>query len=83
MSRLKLVLLRDDKRIFEATSFQGMPVLNAAYLRDAPDSLTRTLEKVDALLTPDAIRELIAKVVLDRQDPADVADEFLKAKGLI
>jgi osmoprotectant transport system substrate-binding protein len=82
VGRDNLVLLQDDKSIFEATSFQGFPVLNAAYARDAPDSLARTIEKVDALLTPDAVRELNAKVILDKQDPADVAAEFLKSRGL-
>jgi glycine betaine/choline ABC-type transport system substrate-binding protein len=66
-----------------ASSFQGFPVINAAYLRDAPDSLTRTIEKVDALLTPDNVRELNAKVILDKQDPSDVANAFLKSRGLI
>ena len=83
VARDHLVLLQDDKQIFEAATFQGFPVLNAAYLRDAPASLTRTIEKVDALLTPDAVRELNAKVILDKQDPSDVAEEFLKSRGLI
>jgi glycine betaine/choline ABC-type transport system substrate-binding protein len=83
VARDRLVLLQDDKSIFEAASFQGFPVINAAYLRDAPDSLTRTIEKVDALLTPDNVRELNAKVILDKQDPSDVANAFLKSRGLI
>jgi osmoprotectant transport system substrate-binding protein len=80
---LHLVLLEDDKHIFEAATFQEFPVLNAAYLRDAPKSLTQTIERVDALLTPDVMRQLNGKVILDRQDPADVAQEFLKSKGLV
>jgi osmoprotectant transport system substrate-binding protein len=83
VSRDHLVLLQDDKQIFEATTFQSFPVVNAAYLRDAPDSLTRTIEKVDALLTQQTIGELIAKVAIDKQDPADVAKEFLTSRNLI
>ncbi|MDX6647562.1 MAG: osmoprotectant transport system substrate-binding protein [Miltoncostaeaceae bacterium] len=83
VATLHLILLQDDKRIFESTSFRGFPVLNAAYARDAPDSLTRTIEKVDALLTQQAVGELNAKVILDKRDPADVAQEFLTSRGLI
>jgi osmoprotectant transport system substrate-binding protein len=79
---LRLVLLEDDKSIFESTSFQSFPVINAEYLRDAPDSLPRTLEKVDALLTPEVMRVLNGKVILDREDPADVAAEFLASRDL-
>ena len=82
VARDHLVLLQDDKQIFEATSFQEFPVINADYLRDAPDSLTRTLTQVNQLLTPDAIRELNAEVILDKRDPADVAGDFLKEKGV-
>jgi osmoprotectant transport system substrate-binding protein len=79
---LHLVLLQDDKGIFEATSFQEFPVLNAAYLRGAPASLSRTIERVDSLLTPEVMRELNGKVDLEKQDPADVAAEFLSSRGL-
>jgi osmoprotectant transport system substrate-binding protein len=79
---LRLVLLEDDKSIFESTSFQSFAVLNAEYLRGAPDSLPRTLERVDQLLTPEVMRELNGKVILDREDPADVAAEFLASRDI-
>jgi len=82
IARDHLVVLTDDKQIFEAATFQGFAVINAAYLRDAPDSLAKTIEQVDARLTVENVRELNAKVSLDNEDPADVAKDFLKAQNL-
>jgi osmoprotectant transport system substrate-binding protein len=82
LATLPLVVLEDDKGAFSAgVPFQNFPVVRTEFLDglsdDARDSLEDTLARVDALLTDENIRALIARVDFDKDDPSDVADDFL------
>ena len=51
-------------------------------LDTAPADFASTINAVSAALTSDAIRGMNAAVTLDKQDPEDVAGEFLANAGL-
>lgn len=74
-----LVFLDDDKKLQNADNV--LPVLNAkdAGSQDIADALGKL---TDALTTQD-LAELNRKVDAERAKPADVAREYLEAKGLI
>lgn len=78
----KLVVLKDDKKIFEGTPYQSFPVVSSAYYATAPPSFTSTVNRVSALLDGKTMTGLIAKVVFNHQDPDQVAADFLKSKGV-
>ncbi len=50
---------------------------------DQRTALTETLDEVNALLTGEEVRVLNSKVEFDREQPANVASEFLTEKGAI
>ena len=81
-----LVVLEDAKGLFTGgVGFQNFPVINTEWLEGLTDeqqeAITGALNEVDAQLTGDAIRPLIARVEFDREDPADVAADFLAGGG--
>jgi osmoprotectant transport system substrate-binding protein len=47
------------------------------------DEIRRLLDAVSAKLTTEKVTELVGKVVIDKQDVASVAREFLTANGLL
>jgi osmoprotectant transport system substrate-binding protein len=77
---LGLTLLEDDKGIQPAQNLT--PAVNADFLADNPDLEELFNELSDALTTED-LAEMNVKVDLERQKPADVAQEFLEGKGLL
>ena len=80
--KLGLVTLRDDKNLFNGY-YQSFPVANSAYVASAPANLGAILNKVTAALTGNDAIDLLTKIDIDKEDPADVASAFLKSKGLI
>ena len=76
----KYTILTDDKAIY---GFQNVaPVVKKKVLAaEGPDFAT-TLNAVSAKLTDDAIRRMNQAVSVNKQKPADVAKQFLKANGL-
>lgn len=78
----KLIVLSDDKGKFQGAPYQGIPVVSQSVLDTAPADFTQTINAVSAALTSDAVRGMNAAVTLDKQDPEDVAGEFLKNAGL-
>lgn len=77
-----LLLLEDDKGKFQGLAYENFPVINTAFFTAQPSVFAATIEKVDALLTQQAITALNASVDLDKEDPADVAATFLKDNGV-
>jgi len=77
----KYVLLSDPKRVF---GFQNVaPVVKKSVLKAEGPAFAQTINKVSSLLTLGAIRKMNAAVALDQQAPATVAQQFLKANGLV
>jgi glycine betaine/choline ABC-type transport system substrate-binding protein len=77
----KYVLLQDDKGIFP----NGNPiwVTDQATVQKAGPDYQATIVKVQQGLTLPVIRELNARVDIDKQDPAAVATQYLKEDGYI
>jgi osmoprotectant transport system substrate-binding protein len=60
-----------------------VPVASVRALDAEGPVFEATINRVSALLSLDAMRELNAQVVLYNQDPATVAQQFLQAQGIL
>lgn len=88
LGQLPLVVLEDDKGTFTGgVSFRTFPVINAEWWDGLPaparEAATAALDSVNAALTAEAIRPLIARVEFDKDDPDDVAEDFLTQAGIV
>ena len=72
------VPLVDDKHLQNAENLT--PVIRSEKLND---EVRRLLDAVSARLSTEKVTELVGRVVIDRQDVAAVAGEFLAANGLL
>jgi osmoprotectant transport system substrate-binding protein len=72
--------LSDPKGIFGYENVA--PIVSDKVLAAEGPQFASTLNAVSALLTLPAIQKMNAAVILDKQSPASVAEEFLKANGL-
>ncbi len=79
ISENKLVVLADDKNLFPP--YYLVPVVRQDTLAKNP-KIAEVLNKISPLLNNENMRELNAKVDRDKEEPADVAEEFLKAQGI-
>lgn len=84
LAKLPLVLITDDKGAFSGNvPFRSYPVVNTAWLDGLTEAqrsaLEQTLAEVDAGLTQEKIQELNAAVDLDKEDPEDVAADFVSS----
>ncbi len=77
-----LVVLTDDKGKFQGAPYQGVPVVTKAFLDSAPADFAETVNAVSAKLTSEEVRRMNAAVDLDKEDPEDVAEQFVKDQGL-
>jgi osmoprotectant transport system substrate-binding protein len=76
----KFVVLKDPKHVF---GFQNVaPVVNKKVLEQQGPEFEATLNNVSKLLTIPAIQQMNKAVSVEKQSPAAVAKEFLKANGL-
>lgn len=75
----KLVVLDDDKHLFPP--YYLVPVVRQDALAKNP-KIAEVLNKISPLLNNENMRDLNAKVDRDKEEPADVAAEFLKAQGI-
>ena len=73
-------VLEDPKRLF---SFQNVaPVVSEKLMARAP-GLAEAADAVSAKLTTEAMRKMNAAVALEGQEPAAVAEAFLREQGLL
>lgn len=79
LGEMGLTLLEDDKGIQPAQNLT--PAVNADFLADHPE-LEDLFNELSEALTTEDLAEMNVKVDLERQKPADVAQEFLEGKGL-
>jgi osmoprotectant transport system substrate-binding protein len=75
----RLVVLDDDKHLFPP--YYLVPVIRQDTLARNP-KIAEVLNKVSPLLTNESMRAMNAAVERDKQEPKDVAAQFLKEKGL-
>ena len=77
ISSKNLVPLEDPKFLFAAQNV--VPLIRTDALTD---TIKTTLNAVSAKLDTETLGDLVAQVVTDKEDPADVADKFLSDQGL-
>ncbi|MFL6137664.1 MAG: ABC transporter substrate-binding protein [Frankiaceae bacterium] len=75
-----LVVLQDDKHLQNADYL--VPIVNTKTLNQHQD-IADVLNKLVGVLTTDDLAQMNKKVDIERQKPADVAEAYLKDKGLI
>ena len=77
----KYVVLSDTKKLF---GFQNVAmVVKKSVVKAEGPAFVQTVNKVSSLLTLPAIIKMNAAVALDQQSPTAVAQQFLKANGLV
>lgn len=75
-----LLLLDDDLGIQPAQNL--VPAVSSEFLADHPD-IEAPLNDLMAALDNDTLGQLLVQVQVDREQPADVAREFLESEGLL
>lgn len=75
-----LVVLEDDKGFFPP--YHAVPVIRAETAQRHPELLAQ-IGKLTSRISDDAMREMNYKVDVLKENPKDVATEFLKGAGLI
>ncbi|MDQ7096402.1 glycine betaine ABC transporter substrate-binding protein [Desulfosporosinus sp. PR] len=80
IAAFNLVSLTDDKHFFPP--YYAAPVIRDATLTKHPE-IADTLNLLAGKLSDETMQQLNAKVDVDKQDPKDVASDWLKSQGLI
>ena len=75
-----LVLLEDDQEIQPAQNL--VPAVSTEFLEEHPD-VEDTLNELMSALTTEKLTELNGRVAVDREQPEDVARDFLVEEGLL
>lgn len=75
-----MVLLEDDKQIQPAQNL--IPAVSSEWLADN-EEVEDVLNDLMAALTTEKLTELNGKISVDREKPADIAQEFLESEGLL
>jgi osmoprotectant transport system substrate-binding protein len=75
-----LVLLEDDKHLFPP--YDAVPIFKDEVLKEHPE-LKEAVNKLSNQIDESEMQKLNAKVEIDKEDAAKVAEEWLKEKGLI
>lgn len=75
-----LVVLEDDKQIQPAQNL--VPAVGTAFLEENPD-VAEILNPLMGALTTENLTELNGRVAVDREQPEDVALDFLESEGLL
>lgn len=77
----RYVVLTDPKNIF---GFQNVtPVVSTRVLDAQGPAFQETVDAVSRVLTTEAMQRMNAAVAIDKQDPADVARQYLQANNLL
>lgn len=80
LENLGLVILTDDKNWQNAENL--VPVVNTKWIDKNPKA-KKALDKLSETLTTEDLMKLNAKVDQDREQASQVAEDYLKEKGLI
>jgi osmoprotectant transport system substrate-binding protein len=75
-----LVILEDDKHLQNAENL--VPIVNTKWLHEHPKA-RQALNALSEKLTTEDLTALLRKVSVEHQRAEDVADDYLKAKGLV
>lgn len=76
-----LVLLEDDKGLQQAENV--VAAVNADVAAEEGDTIAEALKPFQETLTTDDLVDMYAKIVVERQQEADVVQEYLESKDLL
>jgi len=76
----KWVVLKDDKGMFAADNV--VPVLTDQLAKDGGSELTDLLNQVSAAITTSELTDMNKQSDIDKEDPDQIAQNFLKSKNL-
>ena len=80
LSDSRVVVLEDDRNFYP--SYMAGMVVREETLQKHPE-LEAVLHRLDGILDESTMAQLNKKVEIDKQDPRQVAKEFLQSKGLV
>jgi glycine betaine/choline ABC-type transport system substrate-binding protein len=80
IAALDLVSLKDDRRYFPP--YEAIPLVRNETLRK-DSHLREALDRLAGQIDAPTMRRLNQEVDVKRRDPAEVAREFLRSKGLV
>ncbi|MCA1058718.1 glycine/betaine ABC transporter substrate-binding protein [Rossellomorea aquimaris] len=80
IQRYKLKTTKDDKGFFPP--YDAAPIIRQEVLKEHPE-VEKVLNELAGKISEKEMSELNAKVDMDKEDPKDVARDFLISKGLI
>lgn len=80
IARYNLTVLEDDKNLFPP--YQGAPLLREETAKKHPE-LVKALNKLDAKISDDEMREMNYKVNVEGASPEETAREYLEKEGLL
>ncbi|UZJ78176.1 glycine betaine ABC transporter substrate-binding protein [Fictibacillus sp. KU28468] len=80
IARYNLKLLKDDKKFFPP--YYAAPIVREDTLKKFP-KLKDTVNQLAGKISEKDMAEMNAKVDIDKEEPGDVARDFLKKKGLV
>jgi osmoprotectant transport system substrate-binding protein len=72
------IVLEDDKELNPAQNI--IPIIRK---QDSTGKIEDALNKLSATLTTEDLKKLNRRVEVDKDDPEDVAKDYLKQKGLL
>lgn len=78
--KYNLVVLEDDKNFFPP--YQAVPIIRQDTAKQHPEILAE-LKKLAGFINDETMRELNYKVDVEKSNPKEVAETFLKESGLI
>jgi osmoprotectant transport system substrate-binding protein len=77
----KYVVLEDDKKLFPP--YNATFVIRDAALKKLGPDIQKVVEQVQKGMTTPVMQELNSRVDIDKQEPKDVARQYLKETGLV
>jgi glycine betaine/choline ABC-type transport system substrate-binding protein len=77
----KYVILEDDQKLFPSGNV--IFVTDQQVVEEAGPDYEKTITQVQSGLTEKVMQELSARVDIDRQEPGDVAQQYLQEAGYI
>ena len=77
----KYVILEDDQKLFPSGNV--IFVTDQKVVEEAGPDYEETITQVQSGLTVEVMQELSARVDIDRQEPGDVAQQYLQEAGYI
>ena len=80
LKKYNLVVLEDNKHYFPP--YNAMPIVREELYKKHPE-IEKPINKLSKVLTDEVMQELNYQVDEEGKEPADVARDFLKSKGLI